>query len=214
MKTHLRTCIALALMLPCGALAGEPAMDSWGLVTNDVQMAISVVAPGSLSRSHYFVVPGGTNQGGWVSEPIVPKTDLKPGEPFSLLARIRNLSTNKTFSFRHDHIVPGVSLDLDCVVISPSGMDMSPRMRSESREFGAGSYLRPLTAEPNQTAQFEFPLSELCKLEKIGTYRITATKIAHAEKVLSWNAHVYTIKAEKEFVLTSNTLCVRVVPGK
>jgi hypothetical protein len=202
MKTHVHTCIVLALMLPCGALSGEPATDAWGPVTNNVQMEISVVAPGSLSRSHYFVVPGGTNRvGGWVTEPIVPETDLKAGEPFSVLVRVRNLSTNKTFAFRYDGIVPDAKDGLACIVISPSGKDISPRMRSEPSEFGGGSYRRPLTAQPNQTAQFEFPLSELCKLEEIGTYTITARKTIRD-------------KAGKEFDVTSNSLSVRAVPDK
>jgi hypothetical protein len=167
-------------------------------------MAISVVAPGSLSRRRYFVVPGGTNQvGGWVTEPIVPKTDLKTGEPFSLLVRIRNLSTNKTFVFCYGDITPDAKDGLACIVISPSGKDISPRMRSESSEFyvRGGSYRRPLTAQPDQTAQFEFPLSELCKLEEMGTCKITARKTIRD-------------KAGKDFDLTSNSLCVRVVPDK
>jgi hypothetical protein len=68
------------------------------------------------------------------------------------------------------------------------------------------------TAGPNETAEFEFPLSELlggnvvplnqlCKLEEIGTYKITARKLIDA-------------KGGKEFMLTSNTLYVSVVPNK
>lgn len=84
---------------------------------------------------------------------------------------------------------------LACVVISPSGKDVSPLYT-----FGGGSGAIA-TAEPNQTMQFEFALSQLCKLEEIGTYKITASKRTFGN-------------ADKAFVLTSNTLCVSVVPGK
>ena len=57
------------------------------------------------------------------------------------------------------------------------------------------------TAGPNQTGEFEFWLWELCKLDEIGTYRITARKTV-------WD------KAGKRFDLTSNTLSIPVVPDR
>jgi hypothetical protein len=200
MQTYSRT--TFALLAACRALAGEPA-NTWGPVTNDAQMAISVVSPGSLMLSKKFIVPGGTNKlGGATTLPVAAKSELKAGEPFSLLVRIRNLSTYKTVTFACWGACPGAKDGLACVVISPSGKDISPRVATNSSGpfFRAGS-VEFVVAQPNETAEFEFPLSQLCKLDEIGTYRITAKKSSYA-------------KAEEAFVLTSNTLSVSVVPDE
>jgi hypothetical protein len=202
----------LALLAVGQALAGEAAASAWGPVTNKVQMAISIVRPGT----HFvrnFSVDGGTN--GYQVPPVVEgeKSEIKVGQPFSMLVRLRNLSTNDTFYIGCQGVIPDEDRGLACVVISPSGRDVSPSMATNydkpillpGHSFGA-------TAGPNETAEFEFPLSELlggnvvplnqlCKLEEIGTYKITARKLIDA-------------KGGKEFMLTSNTLYVSVVPNK
>jgi hypothetical protein len=194
------------------ALAGETATNAWGPLTNEVQLGISAVAPRTYSPWGYFSVDGSTN-----SPPLPPvgeKAEIKVGQPFSLLVRLRNLSTNETYSIYCEGVIPDEDLGLGFVVISPSGKDVSPRIPTNyhvavlSLNSGFGA-----TARPNETALFEFPLSRLleghnvfpldqpCKLEAVGTYKITVRKRIHP-------------KAGKEFVLTSNTLYVSVVPNK
>ncbi len=202
----------LALLAVGQVLAGEATTNTWGPVTNNAQIAISVVRPGS-----HFVrnvpVDGGTN--GYQVPPVVEgeKSEIKVEQPFSMLVRLRNLSTNETFYIGCQGVIPDEDRGLACVVISPSGRDVSPSMATNydkpillpGHSFGA-------TAGPNETAKFEFPLSELlggnlvplsqlCKLEEIGTYKITARKRID-------------VKGGKAFVLTSNTLSVSVVRDK
>lgn len=190
----------LSLLAVGHALGGEPITNMWGPVTNSVQMAISVIPPGG----HFvrgFTVDGGTN--------IVPvpsgtnrwQGEVKPSEPFSLLVRIRNLSTNETFSFFYGGAYPDEHAGLSCEVISPSGKDVSPRM-PPGPSIITGHAEFP-TARPNQIAEFEFPLWRLCKLEETGTYKITASKRTYVPH-----------KDQKAFVLTSNTLSITVVPDK
>jgi hypothetical protein len=74
----------LALLAVGQALAGEAAASAWGPVTNKVQMAISIVRPGT----HFvrnFSVDGGTN--GYQVPPVVEgeKSEIKVGQPFSML---------------------------------------------------------------------------------------------------------------------------------
>ncbi|MEI7937506.1 MAG: hypothetical protein WCK27_12525 [Verrucomicrobiota bacterium] len=187
LRTHIYS--VLALVGASHALAGEPTANDWGPVTNNAQMAISVTS--SWSRS--FVVD--TN----VQPPqFKVKREIKVGEPFSLLVRVRNLSTNETLSC-YNAWEPNTDLEvgLACEVISPSGKDLSP-----SRRIAGGSG-NSAVARPGETTQYEFGLGWLCKLEEIGTYKITARKRA-----------LVAPKGEKAYVLTSNTLSVSVVPGK
>ena len=177
-----------ALFALSTALAGERTTDAWGPATNNAQMAISVTSPWSQT----FQV-GDTNV---AAARFSVKHEVKVGQPFSLLVRIRNLSTNETLSF-YNALQPNTSPDvgLACVVISPSGKDVSP---TRTAAGGSGQFA---VARPNQTTQFEFGLSGLCKLEETGTYKITAKKNTFGN-------------ADKAFVLTSNTLSVSVVPDK
>ena len=190
MQTY--SCSVLALLAVCRALAGEPTTNEWGTATNNAQMAVSVTSP----WSHTFQV-GDSNT---VQTPYSAKRNLKAGEPFSLLVRIRNLSTNETLSFYNlAQPLPDVKNGLACVVISPSGKDVSP-ITDSTVMSGSGGFA---SAMPNQTIEFEFPLSQLCRLEEIGTYKITARKRT-----------VTNNKAQKAITLTSNTLRVSVVPDK
>ena len=191
MKLRAYPYFLLPWLLVDHALAGDPPTDEWGPVTNNVQMAISVTLP----WNHTFRV-GETNV---AQEPVSVKREVKAGEPFSLLVRIRNLSTNATLSFFNGGTYQNIDDGLACVVVSPSGKDVSPTMAPAIR-LGSGSWI---VVSPNQIVEFEFPLWRPCKLGEIGTYRITARKSTYARK-----------KGEKEFVLTSNTLCVSVVPEK
>jgi len=167
-----------------------------GPPTNNAQMAISVIPAGSLWIRN-FTVDGPTNIDRTPIRLEGGKNEVKAGEPFSLLVRIRNLSTNETLHFADAGPYQDPILGLACVVISPSGKDVSPGL---DHVLGSLNSLF-LTAGPNETVQFEFQLSRLCKLEEIGTYTITATK--------GTNAH-----GKKALVITSNTLRVSVVPDK
>ena len=186
----------LALLAVCRALAGEATTNEWGPVTNNAQLAISIIPPGSFTVRSFRV--GDTNNPPMPTGAKTGKNEVKAGEHFSLLVRIRNLSTNVTLNF-YNAFQPniGLGVGLACVVISPSGKDVSPNY---SIGGGSGHFA---TEGPNQTTQFEFALSGLCKLKEIGTYKITARKSTSARH-----------KGEKEFVLTSNTLRVSVVPDK
>jgi hypothetical protein len=193
----------LALLAVGQVLAGEATTNTWRPVTNNAQIAISVVRPGS----HFvrnFPVDGGTNAYQVPSVVDGEKSEIKVGQPFSLLVRLRNLSTNETLGMGcADNVLPDEEHGLACVVISPSGKDMSPRWVTNSHGppvliFGHGY---GATARPNETVEFELPLSEICKLNDFSTYKITARKSIHA-------------KGGKAFVLTSNTLYVSVTPNK
>ena len=212
MKIQTISYSVLAFLAVSQALAGETTTNAWGPVTNNAQIAISVVRPGTYSPWGYFSVDGSTN-----SPPLPPageKAEIKVGQPFSLLVRLRNLSTNETYLIGCEGVIPDEDLGLAFVVISPSGKDVSPRI--PTNYHGAVLSLNPgfgATARPNETAMFEFPLSRLlegqnvfpldqpCKLDAIGTYKITVRKRIHPT-------------AGKEFMLTSNTLYVSVVPNK
>jgi hypothetical protein len=58
-----------------------------------------------------------------------------------------------------------------CVVISPSGKDISPNPRT----FWHGSAAH-IILPPNQIKEFEFNLSQLCNFDETGTYKIIAKK--------------------------------------
>jgi hypothetical protein len=136
-------------------------------------MAINVVPSGSHVVRNWAVA-GGTNA--YQVPPLVEgeRSEVKVGQPFSLLVRIRNLSTNETFSFDYGAEWPDAELSLACIVVSPSGKDVSPIVHDPP---GAYYSLRSAIARPSQTTEFEFPLSDFCKLEELGTYKITATDI-------------------------------------
>jgi hypothetical protein len=198
-KTQTYPPVVLVLLAVCHAMAGEPAANEWGPVTNNAQMSISVVPAGSVGGRTRFIVGGGTNpMGGYVTNPITVKTNLKLGEHFGLWVPLRNLSTNETLRFVSDGTDRDKEGGLAWAIISPSGKDVSPKgtlARAHSSRW--------VLVSPNSIGELEFPLSSFCKLEEVGTYRITARKSTFAIR-----------KGETTFVLTSNTLCVRVVPDE
>jgi hypothetical protein len=126
------------------------------------------------------------------------KRELKPGEPFNLWVRLRNLSTNQTLRFLSSGTDQDEEHGLAWVIISPSGKDISPR-----GTLAVAGSSRWVLVRPNGIGEFEFPLSRFCKLEEVGTYKITARKSTFAIR-----------KGEKTIVLISNTLCIPVLPDK
>jgi hypothetical protein len=199
MKKCLFWCPAWAILVASQTLAAEVLADEWGPVTNNAQMSISAVLPGSVSGRVGFIIGGGTNpMGGYVTNPITVKSVIKPGEAFNLWVRLRNLSTNETLRFVFSGTDQDEENGLAWVILSPSGKDISQR-----GTLAAAHSIRWVLAGPSRIGESEFPLSRFCKLEEIGTYKITARKSTFARH-----------KDEKAFVLTSNTLSVTVVPDK
>jgi hypothetical protein len=190
MNIRAHTYMVFALLAACGALGGELATDEWGPRTNYAQMAIRVTSP----WAHTFRVDD-TNT---VQAKYSIKEAIKAGDAFSLSVRVRNLSSNETVNLVMKGACQDEEAGLACVIISPSGKDISPRMVRPV----VGSTMG-VAARPNRIIEFEFPLSRLCKLEEIGTYKVTARK-----RTVAYD------KTQKAFVLTSNTLCVSVVPAK
>jgi hypothetical protein len=82
------------------ALAGNGEANEWGPVTNNVQMGISVSGN---------------------------PDDIKTNQPFRLLIRFKNDSTNESFGLIR--IAPEFDWSLTFDVTSPAGKDISPRPR-------------------------------------------------------------------------------------
>jgi hypothetical protein len=122
---------------------------------------------------------------------------IKAGQPYSLVIRYNNISTNETFAI---YEVNGTVADpnYSFVVTSPSGKDVSPDMTKIHRPFsGVFRY-----APPGQIIEIKFNLSNYCKLDEVGTYKI----VAKMEKVL-------LVAENKTFKTVSNSLNIKVVPN-
>lgn len=159
-----------ALLGTCHALAGQSLDDQWGPVTNGAQMSITIA--------------GGKNH-------------IKTGEAFRLTVRIRNISTNEVLSF-YNAARPNADITdgLACVVISPSGQDISPVTEAASLG-GSGGFAN---ARPGRSIQYEFPLSQLCRLQEIGTYKIMARKrtitATHAKNAVVLTSNIVSLSVE------------------
>lgn len=122
--------------------------------------------------------------------------EVKTNQPFRLFVRIKNISSNETFHLYHrlggDRLDPGLAF----VVISPSGKDVSLIPEIVARGSGAN-----VSVTPNQTHEFEFNLSHLCKFDEVGMYKIIAKEnIGTAGNQPCW--------------VVSNPLYVSVVAGR
>ena len=82
------------------------------------------------------------------------------------------------------------------VVVDPSGKDVSPDL---DKPFGGSA--SPITIGPGQTQGLDYNFGGICKIDKIGTYRIVAKK-----KILSGGKN-------GPFQICSNLLLVKVVPN-
>jgi len=155
-------------------------------------MSICAIVPGS-RWVRTFGIGAGTNEyqpPRW--HPPIYKSEVNVGERFNLWVHIRNLSTNQTLTCFEGGTWQDEGNGLACVVISPSGRDVSPKKAQAM--WGSLMFLR---APPTNTMEFEFAFSELCKLEEVGSYKITALK-----------------RLEDGTTLTSNTLRLSVTPAK
>jgi DNA-binding beta-propeller fold protein YncE len=122
--------------------------------------------------------------------------EIKTNEPVRLLIRFRNISTNETIAiFRPNAIETDPTFSF--IVVSPSGKDVSP---SSPKIFVGSGGVLPI--DPNQTVELEFNLSDLCKFDEVGTYKIIAKK------------GVGSRDGKKLFVVVSNPLYATIVPDK
>ena len=95
---------------------------------------------------------------------------LKTNQQLTLTFRLRNLSAKERFTV-FQSLAPQVnSAGVVFSIISPSGKDVSPR---PTISVGSAHFIR---AEPNETIQFDFELTNVFKLTEIGTYKIVAKK--------------------------------------
>jgi hypothetical protein len=97
--------------------------------------------------------------------------EIKASEYVRLLIRFRNVSTNETFSINRPNSIE-TDPTFSFIVVSPSGKDVSPS--SPKMFVGSGG---SIPVDPNQTVELEFNLSNLCRFDEAGTYRIVAKKL-------------------------------------
>jgi hypothetical protein len=109
-------------------------------------------------------------------------------EPVVLVFQVKNFSTNDSFNFLHSEIAgqnPAISL----VVVSPSGKSKSP----DTSPFKLVQVGRK-TVLPDQTLEFEFKFSDVCRLDEAGTFEVTS------------KLELNTTGKRHSFAVTSNTL--------
>jgi hypothetical protein len=154
----------LAVIMVGRVSADDIKTNEWGVITNNVQMSISLKDDGA---------------------------QIKTNKSLSLLIRIKNTSTNEAvFLYNALALNADPLIGVSCAVISPSGKDISPKPRMFWHGSG-GHIILP----PNQINEFEFSLSQLCKFDEIGTYKIIAKKII-------WFGN------DKQFEIVSNPLTI------
>ena len=139
MRNHQCWTLLLALFTVGQLLAAEPGSVEWGSVTNGLQMSISLERAGRQVQVH---------------------------EPVSLVVRLKNLSTNETWSFYRAHAAE-TSPCFSFVITSPTGKDISPKAQPF---HGSGHFV---DLGPGQSCQARLDLGYLCRFEEIGTYQIT-----------------------------------------
>jgi hypothetical protein len=148
--------------------AGDQDAIKWGAATNDVQMSIT----------------------------IKDKTGpIKTNEPFCLLIKIRDTSTNATLYF-HKWLAINVNPSFIVDVRSPSGKNLSPNANVVASGSGFD-----VSIPPKQVYEYEFNLSYLCKFDELGTYTITVAQLLGSGGKNGW-------------WVISNPLPLTVVPGE
>ena len=159
-------CYLAMLLMPHLILINSAYSQNWGPTNDSVQMSIGVKNS---------------------------ENPIKTNQPVLLSISFRNLSSDEAFRiYRANGIEydPGYTWS----VISPSGRDISPRMKTiPSSESGVH-----LPLLPNGTNEFAFNMSYLCKFAERGTYKITGRK---------W---IYSLRLKKPIEVVSNPLFVRI----
>ena len=122
---------------------------------------------------------------------------IKTNEPVILFIRLRNLSTNDTFLiYEVNGVVRNRAYSFD--VISSLGKNICPNM-DKINEAESGDFT---SIAPNQTGEFEYNLSQICKFNEIGNYKITAQR------------KMICPDQKTRFKVMSNTINVTIVSGK
>lgn len=121
---------------------------------------------------------------------------IKTNQPFNLLIRFKNLSTNDQIRL---NIPTETEVDAEFwfEVITPSGKDISPKLKQFPH--GSGSLI---IIGPNKVYERTFNLSALCELRETGIYKITAKRA------------VFTSASAQPCVIVSNPLSLSVLPGE
>ena len=169
MKHTVPMIVLFVLINTCDAFPDDITTDTWGPITNDAQMAIT------------------------------PKYDgagLKTNQPFGVIVRLRNLSTNETF-YSNRLIEPIVTAHFYFNVIAPSAKEILP-IPNMTAAFGR---IKNFIVRPNDIYSFDFDLGVLCKFNELGTYKIIGK--------------MRVGRSTKGFLfITSNQLSLSVVPGQ
>jgi hypothetical protein len=119
--------------------------------------------------------------------------EIKTNQPFTLIIRFKNDSTNDAFGLMLT--APEYDLSLTFNVTSPAGKDISPRPRYEPAP--TGSFQLP----PQQTMSEEYNISEFCKFDEIGRYVIVVKQTLRNPAT------------QKPYVMISNPFYLNVTPG-
>jgi hypothetical protein len=197
MKPHIYYISMLTVLAVWQVLADDAKTNDWGAVTNNLQMSISIIP---VNAKGIITLGPGTNNIQMPTNLKGDKNKIIVNQPFSLLVRIKNNSTNETYdSYITIDANPDPKTGLSCIVISPSENDISPHLiDTAQRVFISGAIG---VVHPNHTYEFEFRLSDLCKFDKVGTYKIIAKKEYRSSK------------DHKAFIVVSSPLNVSVIPG-
>ena len=168
MKNNIYILIFFVLGVWLG-FAEDNNIGAWGPITNHLQMNLSL--------------NGGI-------------TEIKANANYSLLLLVTNHSANESF-FSDNSSFTDPFDGVQCVVISPSGNDISP---PQTKNLG-GNACAIVSLRPHQLNKLVFHLGDLCKLNKVGTYKITAKKL-------------FLQGETNRFILISNPIFVKVLPVK
>jgi len=168
MKQHSIVIIFLVVACAFKVFADDQDTIKWGAWTNGVQMSIAIK-----------------------DEPGPIKID----EPFRLLIKIKNGSTNATLYFNRwlaINVNPSFLVD----VRSPSGKNLSPNANVVAS--GSGFVV---SIPPKQVYEYEFNLSYLCRFNELWIYTITVGQLLGSGGKNGW-------------WVISNPLPLTVVPGE
>ena len=124
--------------------------------------------------------------------------------PVKLRIRTRNVSTNEAFLvYRPDWAE--ADLQLSFTVVSPAGKDVSPKI-DLTRASISGRLIR---LGPNDEVDIDFNLSDLCKFDEAGTYKVIVKRM-----MSYWRDDNQKAPSGNGFQVVSNPLYVSVVPDK
>jgi len=131
------------------------------------------------------------------------KAEIRAGQSLGLIVRIKNVSTNETF-----HLIEiGQLIDdmnYSFTIVFPSGKSVSPERPKAQIGSDVGSNIGS-----SEIYEREFDLNKLCRLDEIGTYKITVQRMMQgAVGTEEVRGNVVTVKT---FTVTSNPIYVHIV---